>query len=134
MLEDQVRDLERIVQSQNDWRLHKTINLIASENVMSERARALDYRYSSCGLCTGNPGTRSDKCQYKSRSRSYSKYKANHGTPLRNKFSLCWSRAAAQEPGRVVKSGFAGRAAVAGLRLCFVESLALATKQWVTYR
>jgi len=39
--EDLVRDVERIVRENDDWRLHRTINLIASENVLSVRARAL---------------------------------------------------------------------------------------------
>ncbi|HYF00400.1 MAG TPA: serine hydroxymethyltransferase, partial [Planctomycetota bacterium] len=38
---DRVRDVERIVRENDDWRLHRTINLIASENVLSARARAL---------------------------------------------------------------------------------------------
>ena len=58
MLEDQVRDLERIVHSQNDWRLHKTINLIASENAMSERARALLNSDFTHRYAEGHPGAR----------------------------------------------------------------------------
>ncbi len=58
MLEDQVRDLERIVQSQNDWRLQKTINLIASENAMSERARALLNSDFTHRYAEGHPGAR----------------------------------------------------------------------------
>ena len=58
MLEDKALDLERIVRCQNEWRLHQTINLIASENAMSERARALlpsdfTHRYAE-----GHPGAR----------------------------------------------------------------------------
>ncbi len=41
MSEDLVRDVERIVRSNDEWRLRQTINLIASENVLSARARAL---------------------------------------------------------------------------------------------
>ncbi len=36
-----VRDVERVVRENDDWRLHRTVNLIASENVLSARARAL---------------------------------------------------------------------------------------------
>ena len=39
--EDQVREVERTVRANDDWRLRQTINLIASENVLSARARAL---------------------------------------------------------------------------------------------
>jgi glycine hydroxymethyltransferase len=39
--EDQVRDVEQIVRANDGWRLHQTVNLIASENVLSARARAL---------------------------------------------------------------------------------------------
>jgi glycine hydroxymethyltransferase len=41
MSEGLVRDVERIVRANDDWRLRQTINLIASENVLSVRARAL---------------------------------------------------------------------------------------------
>ncbi len=41
MSEDLVREVERVVQANDDWRLRRTVNLIASENVMSARARAL---------------------------------------------------------------------------------------------
>ena len=41
MSEDLVREVERIVRANDGWRLRQTINLIASENVLSARARAL---------------------------------------------------------------------------------------------
>jgi glycine hydroxymethyltransferase len=41
-LNDQpVRDVEQVVRSNDEWRLRRTVNLIASENVLSARARAL---------------------------------------------------------------------------------------------
>ena len=58
MLEDQVLDLERIVRSQNEWRLHRTINLIASENAMSARARALLNSDFTHRYAEGHPGAR----------------------------------------------------------------------------
>ncbi len=36
-----IRDVERTVRANDDWRLRRTVNLIASENVLSARARAL---------------------------------------------------------------------------------------------
>jgi glycine hydroxymethyltransferase len=39
--EDLIREVEHIVRANDDWRLRHTINLIASENVLSARARAL---------------------------------------------------------------------------------------------
>jgi glycine hydroxymethyltransferase len=39
--EDLVREVEHIVRANDEWRLRQTINLIASENVLSARARAL---------------------------------------------------------------------------------------------
>ncbi len=53
-----VREVEAIVRKQNDWRLGQTINLIASENVLSLRARRLlgsdfHHRYAE-----GHPGSR----------------------------------------------------------------------------
>jgi glycine hydroxymethyltransferase len=39
--EDLVREVEHVVRANDDWRLRHTINLIASENVLSARARAL---------------------------------------------------------------------------------------------
>lgn len=58
MSENQVRDVERLVRFNDEWRLHKAINLIASENVLSARARALlpsdfGHRYAE-----GHPGKR----------------------------------------------------------------------------
>ncbi len=41
MSEDRIRDVERLVRANDEWRLRRTINLIASENVLSARARAL---------------------------------------------------------------------------------------------
>ena len=53
-----VREVEKIVRDNDDWRLRHTINLIASENVLSARARALlpsdfGHRYAE-----GHPGKR----------------------------------------------------------------------------
>lgn len=53
-----IADVERLVAEQNDWRLKRSINLIASENVLSNRARALltsdfNHRYAE-----GHPGAR----------------------------------------------------------------------------
>lgn len=58
MVEDNVREVEDLVRSQNDWRMRRTINLIASENVLSNRARAVlnsdfGHRYAE-----GHPGAR----------------------------------------------------------------------------
>ncbi len=58
MLEERVREVEALTRSQNEWRLRRTLNLIASENVLSERARnvlATDFghRYAE-----GHPGAR----------------------------------------------------------------------------
>jgi glycine hydroxymethyltransferase len=58
VLEDKVREVEQLVRAQNEWRLRRTINLIASENVLSERARAtlsadFGHRYAE-----GHPGAR----------------------------------------------------------------------------
>ncbi len=41
MSEELIRDVERVVRANDQWRLRRTINLIASENVLSARARAL---------------------------------------------------------------------------------------------
>ena len=41
MSDDLVREVESVVRTNDDWRLRHTINLIASENVLSARARAL---------------------------------------------------------------------------------------------
>ena len=58
MPSDDIARVESIVRRQNDWRLGETINLIASENVLSNRARALlssdfNHRYAE-----GHPGAR----------------------------------------------------------------------------
>lgn len=58
MYEDAVREAEAIVREQNAWRLGRTINLIASENILSLRARRLlgsdfHHRYAE-----GHPGER----------------------------------------------------------------------------
>ena len=58
MSSDDIARVESIVRRQNDWRLAETINLIASENVLSARARALlpsdfNHRYAE-----GHPGMR----------------------------------------------------------------------------
>src|SRR3979409_342361 len=39
--EDLIREVEHLARANDDWRLRHTINLIASENVLSARARAL---------------------------------------------------------------------------------------------
>lgn len=41
MSESLVRDVEQVVRENDAWRLRRTLNLIASENVLSARARAL---------------------------------------------------------------------------------------------
>jgi len=58
MSADDIARIEGIVARQNQWRLTETINLIASENVLSARARALlssdfNHRYAE-----GHPGAR----------------------------------------------------------------------------
>lgn len=58
MSEDLVREVERTVRGNDDWRLRRTLNLIASENVLSLRARSLlnsdfNHRYAE-----GHPGAR----------------------------------------------------------------------------
>lgn len=57
-MEDRVREVEAVVRAQDEWRLGRTLNLIASENVLSRRARALlpsdfNHRYAE-----GHPGAR----------------------------------------------------------------------------
>jgi len=57
-LESAVRDVEAVVREQNAWRFGRTINLIASENILSLRARRLlgsdfHHRYAE-----GHPGHR----------------------------------------------------------------------------
>jgi glycine hydroxymethyltransferase len=56
--EELIREVEATVRANDEWRLRKTINLIASENVLSARARALlgsdfGHRYAE-----GHPGAR----------------------------------------------------------------------------
>lgn len=56
--ERRVADCERLTGQQDEWRLTRTLNLIASENVLSKRARALlssdfNHRYAE-----GHPGER----------------------------------------------------------------------------
>jgi glycine hydroxymethyltransferase len=58
MSSDDIARVEKIVRRQNAWRLSETINLIASENILSNRARALlpsdfNHRYAE-----GHPGAR----------------------------------------------------------------------------
>ncbi len=58
MSEELIRDVERIVQENDERRLRRAVNLIASENVLSRRARALlpsdfGHRYAE-----GHPGAR----------------------------------------------------------------------------
>jgi len=58
MNDDAIREVEALVRKQNEWRLGRTINLIASENVLSLRARRLlgsdfHHRYAE-----GHPGQR----------------------------------------------------------------------------
>jgi glycine hydroxymethyltransferase len=58
MSSDDIARVESIVRRQNSWRLDETVNLIASENVLSLRARALlasdfNHRYAE-----GHPGAR----------------------------------------------------------------------------
>jgi glycine hydroxymethyltransferase len=58
MSSDDIARVESIVRRQNAWRLGETVNLIASENVLSLRARALlpsdfNHRYAE-----GHPGAR----------------------------------------------------------------------------
>ena len=56
--EEHIRDVERLVRENDEWRLRRTLNLIASENVLSTRARNLlpsdfGHRYAE-----GHPGKR----------------------------------------------------------------------------
>jgi glycine hydroxymethyltransferase len=58
MPSDDIARVESVVRRQNGWRLGETINLIASENVLSSRARSLlssdfNHRYAE-----GHPGAR----------------------------------------------------------------------------
>ncbi|MEK7270460.1 MAG: serine hydroxymethyltransferase [Planctomycetota bacterium] len=58
MFESQVAEAERIVKDQNRWRLTETVNLIASENAMSRRARALLGSDFAHRYAEGHPGER----------------------------------------------------------------------------
>ena len=58
MSEELIRNVERLVHDNDQWRLRRTINLIASENTLSRRARSLlssdfGHRYAE-----GHPGKR----------------------------------------------------------------------------
>ena len=57
MYEKNVDRVEEIVRKQNDWR-SRTINLIASENVMSRRARAVMGSDFAHRYAEGHPGER----------------------------------------------------------------------------
>jgi glycine hydroxymethyltransferase len=57
MYEHNVEWVERLVKEQNEWRL-QTINLIASENVMSDRARAVMGSDFAHRYAEGHPGER----------------------------------------------------------------------------
>jgi glycine hydroxymethyltransferase len=57
MYEKNVERIEELVKQQNDWRSH-TINLIASENVMSKRARAVMGSDFTHRYAEGHPGER----------------------------------------------------------------------------
>ncbi len=57
MYEKNVERIEDLVRQQNDWRAH-TINLIASENVMSDRARAVMGSDFTHRYAEGHPGER----------------------------------------------------------------------------
>ncbi|HUT51814.1 MAG TPA: serine hydroxymethyltransferase [bacterium] len=57
MYEKNVERIEELVRQQNEWRSH-TINLIASENVMSKRARAVMGSDFTHRYAEGHPGER----------------------------------------------------------------------------
>jgi len=57
MYEKNVERIEELVRQQNDWRSH-TVNLIASENVMSRRARAVMGSDFTHRYAEGHPGAR----------------------------------------------------------------------------
>ena len=57
MYERNVQRIEEVVRKQNDWRL-STVNLIASENVMSERVRKLAGSDFAHRYAEGHPGER----------------------------------------------------------------------------
>lgn len=56
--EERVREVERIVQRQNEWRQIRTLNLIASENILSRRARVLLSSDFTHRYAEGHPGAR----------------------------------------------------------------------------
>lgn len=58
VLADEIAEIEKIVRLQDKWRLEKTINLIASENVMSLRARRLLNSDFTHRYAEGHPGKR----------------------------------------------------------------------------
>lgn len=58
MFERSIREVEAIVREQNEWRLSRAINLIASENVMSNRARGLLGSDFAHRYAEGHPGER----------------------------------------------------------------------------
>lgn len=57
MFDFNVQKIERIVSEQNDWRA-KTLNLIASENILSERARRIMGSDFAHRYAEGHPGQR----------------------------------------------------------------------------
>ncbi|HNR12317.1 MAG TPA: serine hydroxymethyltransferase [Thermodesulfobacteriota bacterium] len=57
MYEKQIREVESLIQQQNEWRM-RSINLIASENVMSARARAQAGSDFAHRYAEGHPGER----------------------------------------------------------------------------
>jgi glycine hydroxymethyltransferase len=57
MFERNVSHIEELVKEQNDWRMH-TINLIASENVMSRRVRGIMGSDFAHRYAEGHPGAR----------------------------------------------------------------------------
>nr|MBP7323420.1 serine hydroxymethyltransferase [Deltaproteobacteria bacterium] len=57
MYEKQIREVESLIQQQNEWRM-RSINVIASENVMSARARAQAGSDFAHRYAEGHPGER----------------------------------------------------------------------------
>ncbi len=57
MYEKKIREVENLIQQQNEWRM-RCINLIASENVMSKRARAQAGSDFAHRYAEGHPGER----------------------------------------------------------------------------
>jgi glycine hydroxymethyltransferase len=57
MYEDKIREIEQLIDNQNNWR-DRCINLIASENVMSQRARAQAGSDFAHRYAEGHPGER----------------------------------------------------------------------------